>query len=322
MLFALEASRSFGERMSTVLGVDLAEHEERSFDDGEHKSRPLESVRDRDVYVVQSLYSDNDDSVNGKLCRLLFFLGAVRDAGASRVTAVIPYLCYARKDRKTKSRDPITTKYVAQLIESVGTDRVSVLDVHNLSAFQNAFRCRTEHLEARTLFVDHFASTISEDDLAVVSPDIGGIKRADAFRRALAERLDRDVASGVMEKQRSRGVVSGDVFVGEVSGRTVILVDDMIGTGTTMVRAAEACLEHGAKRVFAAATHGLFVGAAEEKLSIFEQVAVTDTIPPFRLSVDFIKRKLFVLDAASLFATAVKRLHEGGSIVDLIEKPG
>lgn len=270
-LFALDASRAFGERVGASLGLDLAEHEERSCDDGEQKSRPLVSVRDRDVYVVQSLYSDDGETVNDKLCRLLFFLGAVKDAGAARVTAAIPYLCYARKDRKTKSRDPVTTRYVAQLFESVGTDRVVTLDVHNLAAFQNAFRLRTEHLEARTLFVDYFTKALADDEIAVVSPDVGGIKRAEAFREALIERLDRDVASGFMEKKRSRGVVSGDVFVGEVKDRNVIVIDDMIGTGTTMVRAAEACLEHGAKSVYAAATHGLFVGAAEEKLSVFEE---------------------------------------------------
>ncbi len=321
-LFALEASRVFGDRVSAALHLAPSEHEERSFDDGEHKARPLESVRDRDVYVIHSLYSDDEASVNDKLCRLLFFLGSVKDAGAARLTAVVPYLCYARKDRKTKSRDPITTKYVARLFESVGTDCVVALDVHNLAAFQNAFRCRTEHLKARTLFVEHFAALFEGDQVAVVSPDVGGIKRAEAFREALAERLDRRVASGFMEKKRSRGVVSGDVFVGEVEGRRVVLLDDMIGTGTTMVRAAEACIEHGAEAVYAAATHGLFVGAAEETLSVFEQVVVTDSVPPFRLSDEFCAQTVTVLDGASFIAAAIERLHEGGSIVELAEKPG
>lgn len=303
------------------MGVAVAEHEERSFEDGEHKARPLESVRDGDVYVVQSLYGDDRETVNDKLCKLLFFLGTLRDAGAARTTAAVPYLCYARKDRQTKSRDPVTTKYVAQLVESVGTDRVVTLDVHNLAAYQNAFRCWTEHLEARVLFANHFAGALADEELAVVSPDVGGVKRANAFRKTLAARLDRDVAAGFMEKQRSRGVVSGETLVGEVAGRSVILVDDMIGTGTTMARAAEACLDLGARAVYAAATHGLFVGAAEEKLSVFERVVVTDSVPPFRLSGDFVERKLTILDAAALFAFAIECLHDGGSIVDLIEKP-
>ncbi|MEX2402133.1 MAG: ribose-phosphate pyrophosphokinase [Rhodothermales bacterium] len=319
-LFAMTSTRAFGERTGAALGIDLADHEERAFDDGEHKSRPLVSVRDHDAYVIQSLYGDERHSVNDKLCRLLFFLGAVRDAGAASVTAVVPYLCYARKDRKTKSRDPVTTRYVAQLFESVGTDRVVTLDVHNLAAFQNAFRCRTEHLEARTLFVDHLAAEV-RDETAVVSPDVGGVKRAEAFRTALADRIGRDVAGGFMEKKRSRGVVSGDVLVGDVRGRDVILVDDMIGTGTTMVRAAKACLTKGARRIYAAATHGLFVGAAEDQLAVFHRIVVTDSIPP-RLSDEFVNNKVTVLDAASFIASAIDRLHGGGSIVDLIEHPG
>src|SRR5512144_1369650 len=112
MLFALEASRPFGEAVSRVLGIPLSAHEERAFEDGEHKSRPLLNVRGRDVYVVQSLYGDNDQSVNDKLCRLLFFIGALKDASAACVTALVPYLAYARKDQKSKPRDPVTTRYV------------------------------------------------------------------------------------------------------------------------------------------------------------------------------------------------------------------
>src|SRR5512135_3205205 len=137
-LFALNASRAFGERVAQRLGMPLSPHEERDFEDGEHKARPLASVRGADVFVIQSLYGEPGQGVNDKLCRLLFFIGALRDASAGRVTAVVPYLCYARKDRKTQARDPVTTRYVAALFEAVGTDRVLTLDVHNLAAFQNA----------------------------------------------------------------------------------------------------------------------------------------------------------------------------------------
>jgi ribose-phosphate pyrophosphokinase len=158
LLFALGATRAFGARVAERLGiVTLAEHEEREFEDGQHKARPLVSVRGRDVFVLHSLHGDDEQSVNDKLCRLLFFLGAVRDASAASVTAVVPFLCYSRKDRKTKARDPVTTRYVAALFEAMQVDRVVTLDVHNVSAFQNAFRCRTEHLEARGLFVEHLA---------------------------------------------------------------------------------------------------------------------------------------------------------------------
>src|SRR5262245_22513629 len=137
-LFALNSTRDFAEKVSVHLGIPLSAHEEREFEDGEHKARPLANVRGRDVFVIESLYSDSTQSVNDKLCRFLFFLGALRDASAGRVTAVIPYLCYARKDRKSKPRDPVTTRYVAALFEAVGVDRSINLDVHNLSAYTNA----------------------------------------------------------------------------------------------------------------------------------------------------------------------------------------
>ena len=149
VLFALNASKDFGAAVGRHLGMELAAHEERDFEDGEHKIRPLVSVRGKDVFVVQSLYGDSEQTVNDKLCRFLFFLGALKDASAERVTAVMPYLCYARKDKQTKPRDPITTRYVADLFEAVGVSRAFTLDVHNLAAFQNAWRIETDHLEAR-----------------------------------------------------------------------------------------------------------------------------------------------------------------------------
>ena len=139
-----------------MLGISLSNHEEREFEDGEHKIRSLVNVRNQNVFVIQSLYGESNLSVNDKLCRLLFFIGSLRDAAAKSITVITPYLCYARKDRKTKSRDPITTKYLAQLFEAVGTDLLVTIDVHNLQAFQNSFRCKTEHLEAKNLFVDFF----------------------------------------------------------------------------------------------------------------------------------------------------------------------
>src|SRR5262249_41417189 len=139
-VFALNSSLDFGEKICARLGVPQSSHEEREFEDGEHKIRPLANVRGKDVFVIQSLYGDEKQSVNDKLCRLLFFLGALRDASAERVTAVIPYLCYARKDRKSKPRDPVTTRYVAGLFEAMGVDRMLAMDPHNLAAFQNAFR--------------------------------------------------------------------------------------------------------------------------------------------------------------------------------------
>src|SRR5438552_631613 len=202
VLFALSESKNFGAAVGEHLGIALAAHEEREFEDGEHKIRPLISVRGKDVFVIQSLYGDSRQSVNDKLCRFLFFLGALKDASAERVTAVMPYLCYARKDKKTKPRDPVTTRYVASLFEAVGVSRALMLDVHNLAAVQNAWRIGTDHLEAKNLFVDYFARLEMPGGVVVVSPDAGGIKRAEGFRKALSRMLQVPVRSGFLEKHR------------------------------------------------------------------------------------------------------------------------
>ncbi|MDT8388101.1 MAG: ribose-phosphate pyrophosphokinase [Thiogranum sp.] len=321
VLFALNADRKFGERVASALETPLGEHEEREFEDGEHKTRPLESVRGRDVYVIQSLYSDAGQSVNDRLVRLLFFLGALRDAAAARVTAVVPYLCYARKDRKTKSRDPVTSRYVAALFEAVGVDSVMTLDVHNLAAYQNAFRIQTDHLEAGTLFMDYFSNRLGDDkEVVVMSPDVGGVKRAELFRQALEQRLGRPVGGAFMEKQRSAGVVRGETLVGEVANRQVILIDDLISSGGTLARAAQACIRQDAARVLAAASHGVFTSAADRVLATpdIEALAVTDTLPPLRLTSTAVRDKLTQLDAASLFARAIRRVHRGESLVELL----
>jgi ribose-phosphate pyrophosphokinase len=320
ILFALGSSSEFGATVSRALGVPLAPHEERLFEDGEHKCRPLASVRGRDVFVVQSLYGETGESGNDKLCRLLFFIGALKDAAAARVTALVPYLCYSRKDRKSKPRDPVTTRYVATLFEAVGTDRVVTLDVHNLAAYQNAFRCGTDHLEARHLFVDSLAPRVGDAAVTVVSPDMGGVKRAAALRETLARALGREVPLAIMEKARSEGVVSGDALVGDVAGRIAILVDDLISTGTTLARAAAACRARGAVRVIAAATHGLFTGDANARLAepALDELLVTDSVPPIRLTDPAVRKKLTILDVGPLFAEAARRIHENGSLVDLL----
>jgi len=319
-LFALSETRTLGESIGAALGLPLSAHEERDFEDGEHKTRPLENVRGCEVFVIQSLYSEPGKSVNDKLCRLLFFIGALKDASARSVTAVLPYLGYARKDKKTKTRDPVTTRYMAQLLEAVGTDRVVTLDVHNLAAFQNAFRCPTDHLEARNLFVEHFAAWIRDLEVVVVSPDVGGVKRAEQFREALSRRLSRPAGSAFMEKQRSAGVVSGEALVGDVEGKAAIIIDDMISTGGTILRTAHACRRQGAHSVHAAASHGIFVGKADQVVTdpALDSLVVTNTLPPFRLDPELARNRLTVLDIAPLLANAIRRIHTGGSIVDLL----
>lgn len=321
VLFALQASRPFGEDVARHFGAALSAHEEREFEDGEHKSRPLVNVRNRNVFVIQSLYADGRESVNDKLLRLLFFIGALRDASAQSVTAVVPYLAYARKDAKTQTRDPVTTRHVARLFEAVGTDRVVTMDVHNLAAFQNAFRCRTEHLEATKLFVSHLTLLLRDAPaITVVSPDIGGIKRAERFRQALSRSLGREANLAFMEKARARGLMRTGRLAGEVTG-TAIVIDDLISTGGTLLQAAIACRERGATRVYAAATHGLFTGDASHLLAgnELDRLIVTDSVPPFRLSRQLVAKKLLIASAAPLFAEAIRRIHAGGSLVELLE---
>lgn len=319
LLFALGAARGLGERVAARLGQALAPHEERDFEDGERKVRPLAPVRDRDVYVLDSLYGDATESVHDKLCRLAFFLGAVRDAAAARVTAVVPYLCYARKDARTRLRDPVNTRYVACMLESVGVHRVVTMEVHNLAAFQNAFRCVTEHLEAHPLLAAHVAARVAGREVAVMAPDPGGVKRAERFRLRLEARLGRPVASGFVEKHRSGGVVTGGTVVGEVDGRAVVLIDDLISTGGTLARAAAGCVARGAAAVLAAATHGLFTGAAGETLGAapIDEVIVTDTVSPFRLGPGRLGGRLVVLDTAPFLADVIGRLHAGESLAEL-----
>jgi ribose-phosphate pyrophosphokinase len=318
LLFALESGRAYGEALARSLGLALSAQDERVFEDGEHKLRSVESVRERDVYVLQSLFAESGRSIDDKLVRLLFFIGALKDAAAWRVTAVVPYLAYSRKDRKTKPRDPVTTRYVAQLFEAVGTDVVVTLDVHNLSAFQNAFRCRTEHLEAAPLFIARLAPRLGSEPVSVVSPDAGGIKRADAFRQRLAAALGRPVASGFVEKYRDSGALSGQNLAGDVAGRTAIVVDDLIAAGNTVARAAAACRGAGAVRVVAVATHGVFAAEAESVLaaSAIDEIFVTDSIP-LRLASSGLKAKVNVVSAVDLLAETIRRMHAGGSLAEL-----
>jgi ribose-phosphate pyrophosphokinase len=318
-LFAMNASAELGSAIAAALGQPLISHEEREFEDGEHKARPLDAVNGADVYVVQSLHSGPEQSANDKLCRLLFFIGAIKDAGAARVTAVSPYLCYARKDRRTKPNDPVTTRYLAGMFESIGTDCVVTLEVHNPAAFENAFRCRTVALTGTPLFVDHVKTAFTGDRIAVISPDAGGMKRAELLRDALEKALDRPVGKGLAEKHRSAGVVSGDLFVGDVTGTTALIVDDLISTGNTLLRAALAARKNGARRVIALVTHGLFMPGAAEAIAdpAIDQLVVTDAVPAFRLD-RRVQNKVVTLPVAPLLAETIRRLHQERSLIDLM----
>jgi ribose-phosphate pyrophosphokinase len=316
---ALNATIDLGQAVARALGMSLLAHEEREFEDGEHKVRPLAPVAGMDVYIVQSLHGGPSESANDKLCRLLFFIGALKDAGAARVTAVVPYLCYARKDRRTKPHDPVITRYVAGLFEAVGTDRVVTLDVHNPVAFENAFRCCTVTLTAAPLFVDYIHS-LKHEEFSVVSPDAGGAKRAELLRQALEISLARPIGKAFADKHRSSDVVSGDLFVGDVAGTTALIVDDLISTGGTLLRAARAARRAGASRAIALVTHGLFMTGAAEVLAdpAIDRLAVTDAVPAFRLAPGPARDKLDVLPVAPLLAEAIRRLHDGVELTNLL----
>lgn len=320
-LFAPQASAGYGARVAAALGVSLAPLEEREFEDGEHKIRPLDEVRGADVFVLQQLHGEPGHSIHDRLCRLLFLLGALRDAGAARLTAVLPYLAYARKDQRSQPRDPVTHRYLAQLLEAVGVDGVVTLDVHNRAAFQNAFRRPVVHLEARTLFVAHFAARPA--DWVVVAPDGGAIKRAERFAQALGRRLEREVGLAFMHKWRGGGRMGGGEIVGDVAGRPALIFDDLISTGGTLALCAQALRAAGAATVEAAATHGVFTAAANTALAgpDLARLVVCDTVPPLRLTRTEVTDKLAVLDTAPFLAEALARLHGDGSLEDLAEGP-
>jgi ribose-phosphate pyrophosphokinase len=318
-LFALNATLGLGQAVAAALRCPLARHEEREFEDGEHKIRPLESVEGADVFVLQSLHGGPHQSPDEKLCRLLFFIGALKDAGAGRVTALTPYLCFARKDRRTKPFDPVTLRYLAQMIEAVGTDAVVTLDVHNPAAFENAFRIRTVALTAAALFAERFAPA-NNAPVCVLSPDPGGVKRAEIVREALETRLGRPVGKAFADKHRSAGVVTGDLLVGPVQDADVLMVDDLISTGGTLVRAAKAARQAGARRVTAVATHGLFMPGAAGLLMdpAIDRLMVTDAVPPFRLADEPLQAKVETISIVPLLAEAIQRLHERGPVEDLV----
>jgi ribose-phosphate pyrophosphokinase len=322
LLFAPGASLAFGERLAAALGVSLAALEEREFEGGEHRARPVAEVRGRAVYVVQSMSGDAAASANDRLVRALFLIAALRDAGAARVTACLPYLAYLRKDRRTKPQDQVNSRYVAQLFEAVGVDHVMVMDAHNPAAFQNAFRCSVELLEAAPLLVDELAARMGGQPVTIVSPDFGGAKRAQRVQELVAVRSGAPVDFAVFEKRRDSGEVSGDLIIGPVTGRHAVVVDDLIGAGTTMLRAVQACRAAGALTGTAFATHGGGAPGAERLLGPGgpDRLYVTDTLLPTRLAPPpGDAARLVVLPASALFAEALRRIGVGESVVALRE---
>jgi len=318
-LFALSESGALAEALSRESAVALGALEERRFEGGEFKLRPLESVRDRTVFVLQSLAESAAASVSDRLLRLLFLLQGLRDAGATRRVAIVPYLAFARKDRRTQLRDPVTSRYVAELLEAAGTERLMALDVHNPAALDNAFRVPVDHLSALPMMAAHFAQQHADAPLCVVSPDVGGIKRAQLLRELLESRVGREVQLAFLEKRRALGVVSGGTLVGAVAGTRVIVIDDLCATGGTLIRAAEACQRSGAAAVQVAVTHAPLAAGLKTVLAApsIASVVVTDsalTAP----SVHGSASKLVVLPVAPLLGQAVRRMVAGRPLAPLL----
>jgi ribose-phosphate pyrophosphokinase len=323
LLFALHESRALAEAIGAAAGLALAPLEERDFEAGEFKLRPLAPVRDREVCVVQSLAGSPAAAVSFRLLRLLLLCFGLRDAGARRITAVLPYLPFARKDRRTQPRDPVSARYVAQLLESSGIGRVVALDVHNPAAFDNAFRVPTDHLTALPLFVNHFAAAAGGDPPVVASPDVGGVKRAQLLREMFEKRLGREVELAFIEKRRARDVVSGGRLVGDVAGRRAIVLDDLCASGGTLVRAAAVLRAAGATGVDVVFTHaphrpGLETLAAARDI---DGIVLTDsTGAAMQDAAVELGGRLTVLGVAPLLGAALARMHSRQPVSALLQR--
>jgi len=322
---ALSESRDLAVAVAREAGLPLVPIEERPFEGGEFKLRPLESVRARQLFVLQTLAGSDDAPVSARFVRLLFLLMGLRDAGADSRVAVVPYFPFARKDRRTQIRDPVTSRYVAELLEAARADCIISLDVHNPAAFDNACRVPAVHLTALPLLASHFEplATAAVGGFAVVSPDVGGIKRAQIFRELMAARTGREIDLAFIEKRRAKGNVASGSLAGEVSGRTVLVLDDLCATGGTLIRAAETCRRAGAAAVHVAVTHaplasGLDALSAAEPIT---SITITDSVGAALPRTASASRsgKLVTLPSAPLIGQALARIASGRPVASLLE---
>ena len=277
-VFTGNSNPQLAKDICTELGSPLGNSEVGAFSDGENFASIYETVRGSDVFVVQSTCSFEKDgkpgTVNDSLMELLIMIDALKRASAGRITAVIPYFGYARQDRKTKPRDPISAKLVANLITTAGADRVLTMDLH-ANQIQGFFDIPVDNIYATPVLLNDLVER-KYDDLMVVSPDVGGVVRA----RAMAKALEVDLA--IIDKRRPRANVAEIMnIIGEVKGRTCVITDDIVDTAGTLCNAAGALKERGAKRVVAYITHPVLSGAAVERImnSALDELVVTDTIP-------------------------------------------
>jgi len=306
-LFAGRANLPLASKISDYLGLALGAVKINSFPDGELMVKLEEDVRGRDVFIIQPTC----DPVNENLIELLIFIDCARRASAERVTAVIPYFGYARQDRKDEGRTPISAKLVANLIATAGADRVLTMDLH-AAQIQGFFDIPVDNLLAEPVLSRYFSER-ALDNLVLVSPDVGNTKRA----RAYADRLGGELA--IINKRRVSGQeVAVGRIIGEVKGKTVLMMDDMISTAGTICSAAALCKEEGANAVYVGATHGVLCGPALERLKAapIDEIVVTDTIP-VGLEKQEALGNLRVLSVAGLMGEAIHRIHNDESVSSL-----
>ena len=311
------AGRSSGHLVTEIcnhLGLQRGQAQTEMFPDGELIVRLEDDVRGRDCFVVQSTCTP----VNDHLMELLIWLDCLKRASAARVTVVTPYFGYARQDRKDKGRVPITAKLVANLITAAGADRVLAIDLH-AAQIQGFFDIPVDHLSAMPVFVDHFRSHRAQlGELCLVSPDVGNVKVAEDMANALGGEL------AIINKRRLSGsAVTTGHLIGSVEGKTVLMFDDMITTAGTIVEASKLVADKGAKRVIAAATHGVMVGPAVQRLAgpSISQVVVSNTLP-LGERVAPLQSKLVELTVGKWLAQAIDRIHRNLSISELFKDGG
>ncbi|MGH2869720.1 MAG: ribose-phosphate diphosphokinase [Solirubrobacteraceae bacterium] len=313
MVFGGRATPELAAEIGQRLGVGLGPVTLKTFSSGEVYCRIEESIRGADVFLVQSVCENpaTGISTNDALVELLLMVDAAVGASAHRVIAVTPWYGYSRQDKKSAPREPISARLVARMLESAGVDRVLTMDLH-AGQVQGFFQRPVDHMTAMMLLTRYFLDLRLDGELVVVAPDAGRVK----LNKKFADRIGADLA--ILDKERPRQQVAqiGSV-IGEVTGKTAIIVDDMIDTAGTLRAAGEAVMGAGAARVFAAATHGVFSGPAYENLaaSPFEQIVVTDTIP-LRSGAP---GNVFVLSCAGLLTDSIRRIFTSESVSDVFD---
>ncbi|KCZ87417.1 MULTISPECIES: ribose-phosphate pyrophosphokinase [Hyphomonas] len=310
-LLACNANRPLAEAIADYLDMRLTRSEVKSFADQEIFVRIDENVRGEDVFVIQS----TSHPANDNLMQLLIMMDALRRASARRITAVIPYFGYARQDRKTDGRTPISAKLVANLISTAGADRVLTVDLH-AGQIQGFFDIPTDNLFGSPVMIDDIKERYGKDKIVVVSPDVGGVVRA----RSLAKRLD-DADLAIVDKRRPEAGKSEVMnIIGDVSGKRCIMLDDMCDSGGTLANAAAALKDQGAKSVSAYVSHGVLSGKAVERIekSVLDELVMTDTIAP---SDEAKKSKsIRILPIAPLLGEAIRRIANEESVSKLFDR--